>query len=61
MSAVVIAAASGEETVYVTGTGLNYDRDGYLVVVTGNDGDDAKPVAVWAPGHWLRGELREEP
>jgi hypothetical protein len=44
---------------YRTGTGVNYDKDGYAVIVAG-DGEDAKPLAVWAPGQWQRAELRED-
>lgn len=63
MSRVVVfpshtGAPDAAVTTYEGSTGVNYDKDGYAVIVKG-DGEDAQPIAVWAPGQWQRAELTE--
>lgn len=58
---VIVRPTVGEDPeVYPTGTGINYDQHGFVVIVSG-DGDNPRPLAVWAPGQWQRAELRDDP
>jgi hypothetical protein len=52
----VIDRDTGDVTEYANGTGVNYDAQGFAVVVTG-EGDSATSIAVWAPGTWQHADL----
>lgn len=55
MTVTVTDRDTGQATTYATGTGVNYDAQGYAVIVTGEG--DAVPIAVWAPGTWRHAHL----
>lgn len=59
MSVTVTANVAAEPVEYASGTGANYDDQGYLVVVTG-EGNAATPLAVWAPGTWQHADFVAE-
>lgn len=56
MSRVIVTDTTGVGHNYPEATGVNYDAEGYAVIVV-NEGDAAKPLAVWAPGQWRCADL----
>lgn len=56
MSRVIITSSEGGGHTYPDASGANYDAQGFLTVVTGED-PDTEALAVWAPGRRVRADL----